>query len=302
MPGVTIGIPTYNAAKGDCHRLDDLLNNLRQRTRDTIPCEIVVCDDSGLPGHQEKVKAVCGKYGAQFLMNEKNRGVPASWNRLTRFSMREVMVLLNDDVLVAKDWLDYLAYAIMENKKVGSVSLNCRFITASDSDEIIKGPDAKVIPLNVRYEGSTLIRNERFASMPPDEDNPPGRVMCPAGCAFGFRREVYQQIGGFDQRYFAFYEELDFGVSCAKLGMPAMTLSVPSDNYHIWSATFGSAPEIQAGKIMLESRKAFVEKWSKILSVKINDAPDIHNLLMDPIPPIPVKWLGLGKVVKEGIL
>jgi len=42
---------------------------------------------------------------------------------------------------------------------------------------------------------------------------------------------------------------------------------------------------------MNESKCKFVEKWSARLGININDAPDIHPLLMDKIPPIKIKWL-----------
>lgn len=296
-PGVLIGVPTYNGWK----RVEVLLENLRQRTFD-VPHEIVVCDDSGRQDHRERVGAICRAAGVKMIFNGKNSGVAASWNHLVQSTDHEMAVLLNDDVLVAKDWLSYIAYAVMENPKVGSVSMNCLFIEARDAVEIVKGPDAKVVPLNVRYVNGALIRNERFLEMPKEEDNYPGRVMCPAGCAFGFRRETYEKVGGFDERYFAFYEETDFGVACAEAGMPAFTLSVPLDNYHIWSATFGSAPEIPAGQIMNQSRAKFVEKWTSRLGVQFQDAPDIHPLLMDKIPLIPVRWLGVGKRAREEML
>ncbi len=295
--GVMVGVPTYNGWK----RVEALLENLRQRTFD-IPHEIVVCDDSGRPEHQELVAAVCKRAGVRMIRNVKNKGVAGSWNALVQSTDHEVAVLLNDDVLVARDWLSYLTYAIMENPRVGSFSINCLFIEAKDTVKILQGPDAQAIPLNVRYVNGNLIRNERFLEMPKQEDSQPGRVMCPAGCAFGFRRSTYDLVGGFDERYFAFYEETDFGVACAYRGMPAFTLTVPFDNYHIWSATFGSAPEIDAGGIMAHSRASFVEKWSGILGIKFSDAPEIHSLLMDKIPPFQVRWLGLGKVERSEIL
>lgn len=292
-----VGIPTYNGWK----RIEVLLENLRQRTFD-ISHEIVVCDDSGRVDHRERVEAVCRNAGVRMIQNEKNRGVAASWNALVRSTDHEMAVLLNDDVLVAKDWLSYLTYAVMENPRIGSVSMNCLFIEARDAAEIVKGPDVQVVPLNVRYVNGVLIRNERFSEMPKQEDHQPGRVMCPAGCAFGFRRETYDAVGGFDERYFAFYEETDFGVACAVRGMPALTLTVPFDNYHIWSATFGSAPEIPASQIMNQSRAKFVEKWSSILGVKFQDAPDIHHLLMDKISPIAVRWFGVGKKARGAMV
>lgn len=297
-PGIMIGIPTYNGA----HRVEMLLTNIKQRTPLDQPFEIVVCDDSGKQGHRNRVRDICAAHGATFVFNEKNKGVAGSWNTLVRSTDHEMAVLLNDDVLVAKDWLNYLTYAIRENPAVGSFSMNCRFITADDAKEIVKGPDSKVIPLNVHYRGTHLVRDERFKEMPIEEDHNPGRVMCPAGCLFGFRRETYEKVGGFDERYRAFYEETDFGVSCASRGMPTFTLPVPADNYHIWSATFASAPEIPAGQIMKDSKARFVEKWSKNLGIKFNDAPDIHPLLMDKIPLMKVKWLGIGKRQREETL
>lgn len=299
MAKVTIGIPVYNRGE----KLSDLLENLRQRTSREIDHEIVVVDDSGRSEHRRVVATTCSKYGVSFLAHEKNRGVAAGWNTISRYCNRsELVVILNDDVLVANDWLSYMVYALENNPKVGSFGMNCRFISQGDAAEIVKGPDRKVIPLNVHWRGSELVRNERFPAMPAEEDGAPGRVMCPTGCFFGFRRAMYNLVGGFDERYFAFYEETDFGVACAYLGYPSFTLGVPDHSYHMWSASFGSAPEIDAGGVMARSRSAFVEKWRAILSVPFNDAPEIHSLLMDRIPPLPVRWLGLGKKQREEIL
>lgn len=296
--GVAIGIPTYNGVL----RVKALLKNLRQRLDPQLDVDLVVVDDSGRQEHQNAVKQVCQEYGAKYIFHEKNSGVPTGWNNLTRSTNRECMVLLNDDVLMAKDAIENLYYAVMANPKVGTFGLNFRFITMDDCPKILESADSKVIPLNVRYENGVLIRNERFASLPPEGDDNPGRVMCPTGCGFGFRRETFEAVGGFDQRYFAFYEETDFGVSCALKGLPSFTLPIPMDSYHLWSATFGSAPEVPASKIMLASKAKFVEKWSKILGVTFQDAPELHNLLMDKIPLFEVKWMGAGHKERSAVL
>jgi GT2 family glycosyltransferase len=299
MARVTIGIPVYNRGP----KLKDLLENLRQRTPKTIDYEIVVVDDSGKPRHQELVAATCGKFGVRFILHPKNRGVAAGWNTISKADPKsEFVVIMNDDIFVANNWLEYLVYALENNPKVGSFGMHCRFISQEDAPEILKGPDSKVIPLNVRWVGAELVRKERFLEMPMDSDGPPGRVMSPTGCFFGFRRKMYDLVGGFDERYFAFYEETDFGVACAYLGYPSFSLDVPDHNYHMWSASFEKAPEIDAGSVIARSRQLFVEKWSKLLGIRFNDAPEIHHLLMDKINPMPVKWLGLGKSEMEMVL
>lgn len=299
MARVIIGIPVYNRGAN----LPDLLENLRQRTSKDVDHQIFVVDDSGRPQHRDLVAAACSKYNVGYLAHEKNRGVAAGWNTIAQLADKsDSVVILNDDVLVANDWLAYMAYAIENNLGVGSFGMNCRFISKDDAKEIVKGPDRKVIPLNVRWRGAELVRNERFPSMPLEEDGEPGRVMCPTGCFFGFRKEIYDLVGGFDERYFAFYEETDFGVACASRGYPSFALGVPDHNYHMWSASFGSAPEKDWGSVMNQSRAAFVDKWQKNLGVKFSDAPDIHHLLMDKIPQMQVNWLGVGKVKRSAML
>lgn len=289
-PDFLIALPTYNGHR----RVEALLTNLRQRTPQDIPHAIVVCDDSGKPEHRKLVRAICDRFGARYIENYKNLGVAASWNALVRsMPSTPYAILLNDDVLIDKDWLRPFAYALRSNPKVAAFSLNCYFITESDVPLILAGPDAKVVPLNVYWRDGRLVRDERFPSMPLPGDGSPGKVMCPAGCAFGFRREVYDAVGGFDERFKAFYEETMFGCSCAERGWPSFTLPVPPNNYHMWSATFGSAPEIDSGRLMKESRAKFVEYWSARLGIRFNDAPDIHNILMDRIPKFEVKWIGL---------
>jgi GT2 family glycosyltransferase len=283
---VTIGIPTYNGWM----RVENLLRNIAQRTENNIKYEIIVCDDSGREDHRHKVRDICKSYNVNFVYHPHNKGVPSAWNTLTKNASSDIVILLNDDVLVAKNWLNPAVFAIKENPMIGSFGLHCYFISKDDVPALLSGPDAKIIPLNVRWEGSNLITNERFLSMPNSYGSTPGRMMCPTGCAFGFRKEIWSKVGGFDERYRAFYEETDFGVACAEIGYPSVQLSSPG-NYHIWSQTFGSAPEINAGQIMSDSKKKFIEKWKNRLKIEINDAPDIHPFLMDKIPPVEISWL-----------
>jgi len=286
-----IGIPTYNGWR----RVDALLNNLRQRTPADIQHTIVVCDDSGKDEHRNRVRSICQRWGAQYIQNPRNMGVPASWNALTRsLPDHEYVVLLNDDVLMDNGWLRPLGYALSKNQKVAAFSVNFLYIMESDTSRLLSGPDAKIATLQLETVSGNLVRNRRFDSIQQAPEIPPVRVMCPAGCAFGFRREIYDMVGGFDERYFAFFEETDLGVACAEKGFPSFVLSVPWHNYHIWSATFATAPEINAGQVMQDSKRKFLEKWGQRLGRPFREASEIHPFLMDRIPQFEVRWMGLN--------
>ena len=277
VPEILIGVPTLNGPD----RLARCLESIRRHTPlEAYKAQVLVSDDFSYRENLEENRKVCQNFGAELACPAQVRiGVAQQWNCLTRHAKAPIVILMNDDVEVVPDWLEALVFSIRENPQAGMVGLKA-------------------------YQGVT---SRNFTPPPVQSYNEAvmerGVGMISAtGFLFGFERRKWDEVGGFDPHFFAFYEETDFGVSCAYRGMPAFTLPAPHDNYHIWSATFGSAPEIPAGQIMIDSRNRFVEKWSAILGVRFQDAPEIHPLLMDKIAPFPVRWLAPGKVKREAIL
>ncbi len=279
MVKTLVGIPTYNGS----YRVDWLLQSIAMRTPKNIDYQIVVCDDSGRPDHQEKTRAVVQKWQAQLpvelLVNEHNLGLSSTWNRIIKSKDSQHCILINDDIIVAPDWLETMTYFLDNNPNAGSVSQFCYFITRDDIPQLLSSVDAIVTP----RDPFTKTQTEKYNDMLEF----PGRVMAPAGCFFGFRREVYNAVGGIDGHYYAFYEESDFGTNLAAHGYPSYVLSYPK-NWHLWSATFSEAPEIQAGSVMNQSRQYYIAKWQGHFEVT-------HPRYMSQIPFQHVKWLYKGQ-------
>lgn len=278
MVKTLVAVPTYNGA----HRVDWLLQSISMRTPRDADYRIVVCDDSGRPEHQEKTRAVVEKWKLQLpvelLINEKNMGLPRTWNKMVKSIQSEHCIMINDDIIVAPYWLESMVYFLDNNPKAGSCSHFCYFITTEDIPQLISSVDAIVIPRDPFKKTQTEIYNDGLEF--------PGRCMAPAGCFFGFRREIYDTVGSFDENIYTFYEEADWGTQCAAKGYPAYTLSWPK-NWHLWSATFGSAPEIEASKVMSESRQYYIKKWQGH-----HDGPNgTHVRFMSKIPFQKVRWM-----------
>lgn len=282
MVKTLVGIPTYNGA----HRVDWLLHSISMRTPKDADYQIVVCDDSGRAEHREKTCAVVEKWKAhlpvQLIVNEKNFGLSSTWNRMVKSNNSEHCILINDDIIVAPYWLESIVYFLDNNPKAGSVSHFCYFITNEDVPKLLSSINSIVIPRDPYKKTQTEVYNDMLEY--------PGRVMAPAGCLFGFRREIYNEIGGFDEQFYAFYEEADFGTSLASHGYPTYALSWPK-NWHLWSATFGSAPEINAGAVMQKSREYYTRKWEGH-----HDGPNgTHVRFMSKIPFQNIKWMHKDK-------
>lgn len=248
-PPITIGVPSYS---GGADLLPWCLQGIRDRTGDAIPYDLVVVDDSGKEEHQELTRAAADRFGARWLCHDRNRGITAAWNTLSRSSDATLVALLNDDIIVTPGWLEALAYFLCENPNAGSVGLGFFFITAEDVPQLLKSPMAKVTP---RHHATKIHLPESEYSKRGTET--PGCVMCPPGCAFGFSRQKYELVGGFAPETRSFYNESWFGTALAAAGHPSYVVPYPV-LWHIWSATFQrSGHELLADDPMTKDRAAY---------------------------------------------
>lgn len=270
MTKVLIGIPTYNGY----HRIDWLLKSISMRTGKTVDYKIVICDDSGNTDHQKKTELMVNKWKhslpVELLINDKNVGVASSWNRLVKCQDSTHIILINDDVIVAKDWLENMVYFLDNNPNIGAVCYDCLKTSEIYISQLLSSP-----PNN--------IYNKSFV---PERVLPIGRSKC--GCFFGFRRDKYDTVGGFDENYYAFREEVDFYTTLLSHRYPIYKLYCPR-NWHMISSTFRTAPEINVPIITGKSIEYYYRKWS--------NHPDIvQNSYLEKIPFQKIKWICDGKI------
>jgi len=282
---VLVGIPCYAGADD---LLPECLKAIAERTNTTISYQIAVIDDSGRPEHQAKTKALCEQYNARWLMNEKNSGITSCWNSLVRSGDEPYVMLLNDDIIVTQGWLDAAIFFLENNSFCGSVGLGFYFITAADVPQLISSPTATVTPRH--WSTKEYLPEEEYIN---DLKNitVPGRVMCAPGCSFGFTREKYNLVGGFDPAAKQFYNESWFGTALAAEGFPSYVINWPK-LWHVWSATFQRSPELMVDNPMDKDRKAYIARWG-------GDFNYTDPKFMTQIPRQNVKWLTRDGV-KEG--
>jgi GT2 family glycosyltransferase len=257
MPAkIAIGIPTYNGAE----RVDWLLRSISLRTPwlASGDAEIVLVDDGspGVAATRQIAERWSKEMPLRYIEHGRNRGISAGWNTATRASSAPLVTLVNDDVIVSKGWLEAFAYALDKSAGVGVVGASWHAFTREDVPGLLASADSdrSVVP---RDPGTKAQSPERRALY---EDTWPGRVMCPTGELFAFRRADFDAIGGFDETYLSMYEESCFGTSMAARGLIGLQLTEPFC-FHMWSATFASSPELRASERLAASRAHYRRKW-----------------------------------------
>lgn len=256
MTKINIGITTYNGAT----RLTWLLKSIALRTPEIQNGEatITVVDD-GSPRVSETRDVVSkSELPIRFIEHESNRGISAGWNTAARATDALIDVLINDDVIVSSGWLQPLVHILEHSPNVGVVGQSWHAFLPEDVPGLLRDPtsDRDVIPRDPVTKSQESERRTRY------EDTWPGRVMAPTGQLFAFRRTDFETIGGFDEAYKSFFEESCFGTAmAAKLKKIGIQTTWPF-NYHLWSATFSSSPELNASTRMESSRDHYRRKWN----------------------------------------
>ena len=118
---VSIIILNYNGKK----YLEDCLESIFRETKHDF--EVIVVDNNSPDKSGDKFSK---KYqNCKFILNEKNEGVSEGLNVGIKNSNGEYIVLLNNDLIVAPKWLDYLFEAYEKN---GSGLYQPKFLKMSD--------------------------------------------------------------------------------------------------------------------------------------------------------------------------
>lgn len=199
-PDLAVVVINYNA--GDAI-LDCLSAVVSQE-----PAELVVIDNASTDGSLERV--VEAHPTARILRNDRNRGFAAAANQGIAATRAPFVFLLNPDAFLRPGALDALARALRDTPRAGAVAA------------LVLNPDGSVQPTNRAFPslwqsalhgfvGIVWPRNPGTRAYTLAEDGFSRRrtIGWSAGTAVAVRRDAFEGIGGFDEGFFFFVEDVD---------------------------------------------------------------------------------------------
>jgi GT2 family glycosyltransferase len=165
----------------------------------------LVVDNASRDGTVEGIRELFPD--VRVLELSENRGFGAAVNAGVASGDGEAIVLVNDDVEVADGFVNAILVPLEAHARCGMVA-GMTMLPASD----------KVDGFGIELD-CTLAAYNRLRDLRPSES--PGRLAIPSGGLAAYRRAAFEQVGGFDERLFAYGEDVDLGLRMVLAGWTA---------------------------------------------------------------------------------
>lgn len=194
-------VVNYNTAS----LLEPMCSSLRQ-SNTVGEIRYLVVDNASVDASVEHLAKICPE--ALLMVNEKNVGFGRANNQLVEHLQGKYALLLNTDAFVAADTLSKTIDYMETHPDCGVLGVR---LTGADGE---LQPSCRYFPtpLNVFLARTGLGRFFPWVKMVDDMDWDHASVReCDwlPGCYYLIRREVIDQVGLFDPRYFLYCEEVD---------------------------------------------------------------------------------------------
>ena len=217
---ISVVIPNLNGMK----YLNACLSSLQNQTFRNY--ETIVVDNSSHDGSADFIRKEFQQVKLIELM--ENRGFAEGCNTGIRVSAGRYIAVLNNDTEVEPQWLEELYKASEKDKRTGMAAskiLLDRQTGEIDSAGMLIYPDGIG-----RQRGRGEIDNGQF-----DREE---ETLYPSGCAALYKKEMLDEIGLFDEDFFAYCEDTDLGLRGVRAGWKAV-LAPKAVVYHKYSGVAG---------------------------------------------------------------
>jgi GT2 family glycosyltransferase len=197
----------------------------------TVPVEIVVVDNGSSDGTAEMLSTRFPRLTTVLLPG--NIGFGRAINRgVKEAAAADAIVLVNNDTVCAPDFIERLLEPFAD-PRVGMVA---GVLLQGSAPDLV---DSAGIELDATLRSWDMLWNE-----PVDALAQAGDPVGPCGGAAAYRRDAFVKLGGFDERFFAYWEDVDLALRFRLAGW-ACARAPGARALHRHGATLGAASPAQ---------------------------------------------------------
>ena len=197
-PKISIIIPVYN-------KIDLTIKCLKaiEANSPLSDIEVIVVDNASSDNTSKELESWDNKLPIKILHNETNLGYGKANNQAASIARGEYLLLLNNDTEPQQNWIEPMAYTFSQFSKVGAVG--CKLIysdgliqhagVATVNDEIRK------CPISLFHIGHKCHDGPKFSKLM--------RVQAVTAACMMIPKKIFQEINGFDEKYWNGFEDVD---------------------------------------------------------------------------------------------
>ena len=220
-----------------------------------LDAEVLIADNGSTDGTPEHIEKNYPQ--VTVIRSGGNIGFGAGHNLIMDRLDSDYHVILNPDICLRDDAISQLAAYLDENADIGLVSPQIKF------------PDGRIQVLGkrtpcLRYLFASHFRKSdepeatlREYAMLDEDYSKPFAIENATGCFMFIRTKLFKEIGGFDKRYFMYFEDSDLSREvnkrCRTVYYPGATV------YHEWGRE--SKKNFRLALIQINSMLSYFKKW-----------------------------------------
>jgi GT2 family glycosyltransferase len=248
---ITGSIVTHN----NMSTIAPTVSSIRKHTV-AIPFSLYVIDNASVDGTPDIVREIAPE--AKLIRNAKNLGFGKAHNQILPRLQSKYHAFINPDIIISGDVMATMADYLDEHPDV--VMLSPRIVFPGTNRNQILGKRNPTL----RYLLASRLRKGRIAldllqeyAMLDHDLTKPQEVENATGCFMFLRTAALKKIGGFDERYFLYFEDCDLTREIRRFGK---TLYFPQAVVqHVWNRE--SKKNAALALVQIESMLKYFQKW-----------------------------------------
>jgi hypothetical protein len=218
-PTIHIVIVNWNSGR----QLQECLASFQAISSDEVSLVAVTVVDNASTDHSADALTCVAPLNV--IRNEENRGFAAACNQGAAGAQLDYLLFLNPDTRLTAGSLERPALYLQAGERVGVVGIQLFDAAGNIARNTARAPSPwSMIGSSIGLDRlmPSVFKPHFVTEWPHDETRTVDQVM---GAFFLVRRSVFEALGGFDERFFVYFEDMDFAVRARELGWSSVFLA-----------------------------------------------------------------------------
>ncbi|MCY7763536.1 glycosyltransferase family 2 protein [Bacillus spizizenii] len=224
--------------------------------------EIIVVDNGSHDGTRDYLKQISS---IRTIFNKTNEGFAQACNQGLEAASGDSILFLNNDTIVTNQWLEPMIKLLYQDDKIGMVGPVSNYVSGLQQVPVdytnVEGIEdfSRLYCLQQRGKSRAVLRLVGFCLL--------------------VKKEVLDEVGGFDERYEGgSFEDDDL---CLRVLQAGYQLKIALDSFvhHHGHATFTGNPDLSISRLYEENRQRFIDKWKVDVTAFFDSQPQLTALV-----------------------